>query len=112
MMLLPGLRGSPRHSMPPDPVAPRARYHPSMVTEIRPDGVSLLDAVAFLAELLLLAVLAIAGWRLGGSQPWQIVLAVAMPLALACGWGLWLAPNAVMRLRFPLRLIVKVDVFI
>jgi len=71
-----------------------------------PDRVDALDAVVFLAELCLLAVLAWAGARLGAGA-WAVVLAIALPLVAAVLWGLLLAPRAARRLRYPARLIVK-----
>ena len=72
-----------------------------------PERVYSLDAVVFLAELCLLAVLAWAGSRLG-TGAWAAVLAFALPLVAAVLWGLLLAPRAARRLRHPARLIVKV----
>ena len=71
-----------------------------------PDRVDALNAVVFLAELCLLSVLAWAGARLG-TGAWAVVLAIALPLAVAVLWGLLLAPRAARRLRHPARLIVK-----
>ena len=65
-----------------------------------PERVDALDAVVFLAELCLLAVLAWAGSRLG-TGAWAAVLAFALPLVAAVLW-------AARRLRHPARLIVKV----
>ena len=70
-----------------------------------PDQIDALDAVVFLAELCLLAVLAWAGARLG-SGAWAVGLAVALPLVAAVLWGLLLAPRAARRLRHPTRLIL------
>ena len=71
-----------------------------------PDRVDALDAVVFLTELCLLAVLAWAGARLG-TGAWAVVLAIALTLVTAVLWGLLLAPRAARRLRHPARLIVK-----
>ena len=51
-----------------------------------PDRVDALDAVVFLTELCLLAVLAWAGARLG-TGAWAVVLAIALPLVTAVLWG-------------------------
>src|SRR5690242_20555912 len=56
-----------------------------------------LGLVVFLLELLLLAVLAIAGARLGNDTVTSILLAVGLPLAAALVWGLLLAPRAARR---------------
>ena len=76
-----------------------------------PDRVDALDAVVFLTELCLLAVLAWAGARLG-TGAWAVVLAIALPLVTAVLWGLLLAPRAARRLRHPARLIVKLGVLV
>ena len=70
----------------------------------RPVGA--IDLAVFLVELLLLAVLAVAGARLG-SHVMAIVLAVLLPLLAATSWGLYLAPRASRRLRNPGRLVAK-----
>jgi hypothetical protein len=49
----------------------------------------------------LFAVLAAAGARLGGSFPIWIVLAIALPVAVAAVWDTWLAPRAGHRLAWP-----------
>lgn len=77
-----------------------------LMNESPPDRVDALDAVVFLAELCLLAVLAWAGARLG-TGVWAVVLAIALPLVAAVLWGLLLAPRAARRLPHPARLIVK-----
>ena len=71
-----------------------------------PDRIDALDAVVFLAELCLLAVLAWSGARLG-TGAWAVLLAIALPLTAAVLWGLLLAPRSARRLRHPARLIVK-----
>ena len=77
-----------------------------LMNDSPPDRVDALDAVVFLAELCLLAVLAWAGARLG-TGAWAVVLAIALPLVAAVLWGLLLAPRAARRLRHPARLIMK-----
>lgn len=71
-------------------------------------ALTLLDAVVFLTELLLLAVFAVAGARLANSVVTSVLLAVVLPVAAAVSWGLLLAPRAARRLRHPVRLIAKV----
>jgi hypothetical protein len=69
--------------------------------------VGLLQVAVFLDELVLLAVLAIAGARLVDGTAASIALAVALPLVAAVGWGLRLAPKARRRLGHPARLTAK-----
>jgi Protein of unknown function (DUF2568) len=82
-----------------------------MSSDVRRDGVTLLDVTVFLAELVLLAVLAVAGARLGGSTAVEVLLAVGLPLVAAASWGALLAPSSSRRLRYPIRTVVKVDLF-
>ena len=72
--------------------------------------ITAVDAAVFLGELVLLAVLVIAGARLGGSTALRIVLAVALPAAAAALWARWLAPRAAW-LANPARLAAKIAVF-
>ena len=67
--------------------------------------------IAFLAELCMLFGLAWAGWSMGSSRAASVALMVALPLAAATVWGLWLAPRAARRLRTPARWTVKVTLF-
>lgn len=64
-----------------------------------PAPVTGLAVLAFVGELVLLGALGVAGARLGG-----VLLAVALPGALAVVWGRWLAPRAPRRLPHPRRL--------
>lgn len=64
------------------------------------------EVLVFLAELALLAASAVAGARLGQGVV-AVILAVALPLAAATLWGVKLAPKAILRLRFPARLVAK-----
>jgi hypothetical protein len=66
-----------------------------------------LQAAVFIAELALLAVLAIAGADLAGGTAARIALAVLFPLIAAVLWALRLAPRARRRLAYPARLIAK-----
>ncbi len=74
-------------------------------------ALSPLDLAVFLVELLLLAVLAVAGAR-WGSQAWGVVLAVLLPLLAATVWGLYLAPRASRRLTNPARLAAKLGLVV
>jgi uncharacterized protein DUF2568 len=84
-----------------------------MTARDQPDQqrITAVDAAVFLGELVLLAVLVIAGARLGGSTALRIVLAVALPAAAAVLWARWLAPRAAGRLANPARLAAKIAVF-
>jgi hypothetical protein len=66
-----------------------------------------LQVAVFLDELVLLAVLAIAGARLAGGIVASTFLGILLPLAAAMLWGAWLAPRARRRLEHPLRLAAK-----
>jgi hypothetical protein len=66
-----------------------------------------LEVGVFLDELALLAVLAIAGARLGNGIATSLFLAILLPLAAAVLWGAWLAPRARRRLGHPARLVAK-----
>jgi hypothetical protein len=66
-----------------------------------------LQVAVFFDELALLVVLAIAGAGLGSSTVTSWLLGVALPLATAVVWGLWLAPRSGRRLGHPTRLAAK-----
>jgi hypothetical protein len=68
---------------------------------------SLAEAAAFLLELAALAGFAVWGAGVGG-----IALAVLLPLAVAVGWGVWLAPRARRPLRPRLRLGIRTAVLL
>jgi hypothetical protein len=59
---------------------------------------SRLDVLAFLDELTLLVLLAIAGASLPVATALRVVLAIVLPVAVAIVWGLLLAPRASRRL--------------
>jgi hypothetical protein len=65
------------------------------------------DVVAFLIEVAVLALLAVAGWHASQSVAVSVVLAVGLPLVAAVLWGLFAAPRAVVD-SGPLRLATKV----
>jgi hypothetical protein len=69
--------------------------------------VGALQAAVFVDELALLAVLAVAGARLASGALGSWVLGIALPLAGAVVWGLWLAPRSGRRLAYPMRLAAK-----
>jgi Protein of unknown function (DUF2568) len=72
-----------------------------------PASVGIVEVFVFLAELVLLAVLAVAGARIGDGALAAVSLGVALPLIAAVLWGLLLAPRATRRLPYPARLVVK-----
>lgn len=65
------------------------------------------DVVAFVVELGMLALLAVAGWQAATSVLLRVVLTVVLPLAAAVLWGLFAAPRAIVESE-PLRLFTKV----
>jgi hypothetical protein len=85
-----------------------------------PERIGLVDALAFLCEIALVVLLAVAGWRLGASaglaEPLPVllgvVLALALPAAAVAVWGRWLAPRAAHRLPQPWRLDVQIALFV
>jgi hypothetical protein len=76
-----------------------------------PRRVSVVGVAVFVAELVLLAVLAVAGEGLGSGALWRVVLAVVLPVAAALAWALWLAPRASRRLGGRVGLAVKIALF-
>ena len=92
--------------MPPVPRCQTARVS----TQGSPDlDVNANDVVAFLVELAVLALLALAGARADTSTMLRVVLAVALPLAAATLWAFFAAPRALVR-SVPLQLATKVIV--
>lgn len=71
----------------------------------------LLLAIRFLAELGMLACLAVGGWQLGGSLWASVVLGIALPAVAVAVWGRWVAPRASHRVKDPARLLVEVALF-
>ena len=65
------------------------------------------DVVAFLVEVAVFVLLAIAGWRASTSLVVSVVLAVGLPLVAAVLWGLFAAPRALVE-SGPLRLATQV----
>jgi hypothetical protein len=78
----------------------------------RANDVGLLDFVAFVSELVMLALLAVAGWRLPDTTWARVVVAIALPLAAAVVWGFWMAPNSPSRLANPLRVVAQAAIFV
>jgi hypothetical protein len=68
-------------------------------------------AVRFLSEVAQLAVLAVAGARLGTGPLTKIGLALLGPLVAVLIWGVLVAPESRNRLPDPARLVVELVVF-
>ena len=67
--------------------------------------------VRFLTELALLAGLAVAGARLGGTVLFSVLGGVLAPAAAAAIWGLVIAPRARRRLAEPTRFLLEFVLF-
>lgn len=106
---------TPVRSTPVRTITPRAPAPATTVWRISraetTHAPSLLDVAVLADELLLLAVLAVAGLGLGGTGVAPIVLAVVLPLAAAAVWAVWLAPRAARRLGEPAGLVTKVALY-
>lgn len=70
-----------------------------------------LEAGAFVAELMMLAALVYVGVVLPGSVAGRIALAIALPVVAAVIWGRWLAPRAARRLPYRPGLLLKIAIF-
>lgn len=77
----------------------------------RPMGPPALAAVAFLCEIWMIVVLAIAGWSLGNGSLMSIALAVFYPALAILIWSVWLAPRSARRLADPWRLVGALALF-
>jgi len=83
-----------------------------MTTEsARPRTASFVLAIRFLTELALLAGLAVAGARLGGTTLSSILGGVLAPVVAAAIWGLAIAPRAKRRLVEPTRFVLEFILF-
>ena len=69
-------------------------------------------ALSFALEIALAIALGYWGYHLALGIYSKVFLATALPLALAVGWGLLLAPMARRRLRMPWLFITKTALFI
>jgi len=67
------------------------------------------DVVAFLVELLVLALLAWAGFAADASWAVRLLLGIGLPLVAAVAWGLFAAPRARVS-SFALQLVTKIVV--
>jgi hypothetical protein len=79
--------------------------------ERRGSASGVLEAGAFVAELMMLAALVYVGVMLAGSVAGRVALAVGLPVVVAVIWGRWLAPRAPRRLPFRTGLILKIALF-
>ncbi len=68
------------------------------------------DSIRFCLELVALVGLAVWGWETG-PDGWNVLLAIAAPLAAAVLWGLFVAPKARRHPRDPWRLLLELVVF-
>lgn len=80
-----------------------------MTTPSPPTTVNVNDALAFLAEIAVVVLLAVAGFRYDGSRVVATVLGIGLPLAAVVLWGAFAAPRAWVQ-NGPLRLLVKLVV--
>ena len=74
-------------------------------------NVTVLDALVFVDELVLLVVVAIAGASIDAPIPARVALAVVLVAAVGLVWGRWLAPRAPHPIRYPQRVAAKLVVF-
>jgi hypothetical protein len=70
------------------------------------------ELLAFLCELAMLALLAVAGAGLPDGTWARVVLAVALPVVAIAVWSRWMAPTSTERLADPPRLIVQIVLFL
>ena len=77
-----------------------------------PMGIGTWAVLVFVCELAMLAGLAVAGWRLAPDGLARYGLAVALPVAAAVIWGLWLAPRAARGLKDRPATAAKIVVFV
>ncbi len=72
----------------------------------------MLGVLAFLCELVMIALLVVSGWRLGTGTAASVALAVGLP-AVAIGiWARWMAPASRHRLRRGPRVAAQTALFI
>jgi hypothetical protein len=86
-----------------DPLQPAAHGPPAV------RGV--VEVIAFLCELGMLVVLAVAGWGLGNGGLGSIALAIFYPALAILIWSVWMAPRSAHRLADPWRLAAQVVLF-
>ncbi|ACQ81788.1 conserved hypothetical protein [Beutenbergia cavernae DSM 12333] len=71
-----------------------------------------IDVLAFVCEMAMLALLSVAGWRLGPTTLLSVVLAVALPGVAILIWSQWMARTSRRRLRRPPRLAAEIALFV
>ncbi len=75
-------------------------------------GPAAVESLSFLAELAMLALLAVTGARLGaGTLAFDVALAILLPLSAASIWTVWMAPRSSLRLADPGRVFAQVALF-
>lgn len=72
----------------------------------------MLGVVAFLVEVVMVALLAVAGWRLGSSTLLSLVLAVVFVAVAVAVWSRWMAPLSTHRLPGTVRAVVATGLFV
>jgi hypothetical protein len=77
----------------------------------RPEDVTTVHLLAFLAEMALVVAFAWAGWLLGADTATSVVLAVLLPGVAIAVWGIWCAPRSARRLAQTSRWAVKSVLF-
>ena len=75
-------------------------------------SVGLLGVLGFLCELVMIGLLAVAGWRLGTSTALSVALAVVLPAVAIAIWARWMAPTSGHRLRRGPRVAAQTALFI
>ncbi|MFG1784269.1 YrdB family protein [Rhodococcus oryzae] len=70
-----------------------------------------LELIAFLCELAMLVLLAMAGIAMMDSLLGRVLVAIALPAAAAGIWSVWMAPTSRRRLPNPSRLYAQVALF-
>jgi hypothetical protein len=68
--------------------------------------------LAFLLEIALLLTYGYAGFHFGREFLDGLPFGIGLPLLLAVGWGIWMAPRARKRLRSPWRQVVALLLFL
>ncbi|MGW4478237.1 YrdB family protein [Rhodococcus triatomae] len=94
------------------PPAPGRRSHDGTSDATGNAAVTgLLYAAAFLLELTMLTVLALSGAAVGDGLVVRAAVGIALPVAAAAVWAVWMAPTSTHRLANPGRLVAQVGLF-
>ncbi|MET0788160.1 MAG: YrdB family protein [Cellulomonas sp.] len=75
-------------------------------------AVGVVGVLAFLCELAMITLLAVAGWRLGTSTAASVALAVGLCAVTIGIWARWMAPASAHRLRRGPRLVAQTALFV